>query len=266
MASTIRLRHEHEQDDDRDAPPGTSPAISGAQGGASCGVADLNALSATVSTRDVVRVAGDQRPHVLVPGRDVGQHRERRQRRGRHRQDQLPEDPPAARAVQQRGLLDLAADAEEELAQEEHRERRHQEERRDDAGVGVQPAEVLDQHEVRDQREDRRDHHRRQEEEEHLVPAGEPQPRERVGRHRAEHHLAERDQRADDHRIAQRGEEVDRPTSACRRPRSPRPSEPEHLLEVHQRRPRRQQRLRAVDELRVGATAPCAASRRTGTG
>ena len=201
----------------------------------------------------VLRVADDQRPHVLVPGRDVGQHRQRGQRRGHHRQDQLPEDLPAPGAVEQRRLLDLLGDAEEELAQEEHRERRHQEERRHDPGVGVEPAEVLDQHEVRDQREDRRDHHRRQEQEEQLVAAREAQPRERVGGHRAERDLPDRDQRAHDHAVEQRAEEV----HVGRRQRAGLREllgggQAERLAQVQQRRVVGDQRLRARDEVRVG--------------
>ena len=70
------------------------------------------------------RVAQDQqRPQVVLPGRDDREHRHDAQDRLRHRQDDRPEQPERPRAVDLRRLEDLARQVVEEALHDDHVER-----------------------------------------------------------------------------------------------------------------------------------------------
>ena len=80
--------------------------------------------------------------------------------------------------------------------------------------VSTRPS-CLMQHEVRQQREDRRDHQAGQEEGEDRSRAP-AQPREGVRRHRGEEHLPDGDERGDDDGVEQVAPEVERLPGAAR--------------------------------------------------
>ena len=92
-------------------------------------------------------------------------------RAGRHSGSTIrEEDPQLAGAVDAGRLEQLVRDGQHELPHQEHAERRGQE-RQDQPGVGVDQAEVADQHEQRHER-DHAGHHQRAQhhQEQRLLP------------------------------------------------------------------------------------------------
>ena len=84
--------------------------------------------------RPDARAVGDQeRPEVVVPCVDEREQGQGDQRPGRHGDRHAEEDPDRAEPVNPRRLLDLAAEAEHELAQEEDAERGEERARQDQA-------------------------------------------------------------------------------------------------------------------------------------
>ena len=158
---TIRFPNDEEQDEHGeggDEGRGHHPRPVGR----ALGVCALKTPRPTVSTR-VLSSVTEQRPEVLVPLAEEGQQGERGEGCRRVRQHDLEEDAGMVRAVEHRGLLDLARHVQEELPHEEDRERRHEQERQQQTQIRVQEPEVAHQEEVRQGGEDAGDQHGSQE-------------------------------------------------------------------------------------------------------
>src|SRR5438876_3579065 len=132
-------------------------------------------------------VHGDQRPQEVVPGRAEREDGECPENRLRERQHDAQEDVPRAGAVDAGGVLQLAGQREEELAEEEDAEgERHGRLRHDQPLVGAEPAQALREHVLRHQHHRVGDHQAADQEHEDQIAAGEAHPRQRIGGHGAD--------------------------------------------------------------------------------
>src|SRR6267378_800008 len=112
-------------------------------------------------------------------------------------QDDRPEGAQLAGPVEPRRLEVVRRDLENELAHQEDAER-VDEQRAGDALIAVDPAELVDDEECRDQRHLQRQHQRAEDHEEQKAVAGEAKLGEAVAGERAEDDVAEHHRRGDD--------------------------------------------------------------------
>jgi hypothetical protein len=122
-----------------------------------------------------------------------------------------PVDAPRTRPVDDRGLVEFARDAAEELVEQEDEEGVRGQELRDDQRQDrVDPVEVEEEHVLRDQGHVVGQHERAQHQREPEALERELQPREGIGRKRARHHVADDAQGRDHGRIPEERPEADR--------------------------------------------------------
>jgi hypothetical protein len=136
------------------------------------------------------------------------------QREGEHRghrqpQDDAAVDPEVRGTVDTGGVLELLGDGQEELAQEEDAERVRRP-RQDEALVGVEPVQLVQQQEQRHEVDLEGQHQRHEDEHEDDVLAREVEPRERVRGQRVEGQRQHGDPAGEDHRVQEEPREVDR--------------------------------------------------------
>ena len=169
----------------------------------------------------VLGVQEDQRLEEVVPLTEEHEDPQGGHRRLQQRQDDRGEGAEPARTVDRRCLLQLHRDAPDVLAHQEHTERVEQRRRHDDRQVGVDPLQPSEDEVQRDDGQLHRHHHRGQEHREQRVVPREPDPGERVRRHRAGQQREDRDQgrdveavevgRAERRTLPRRTEPVQRP-------------------------------------------------------
>src|SRR5262245_36612411 len=108
-----------------------------------------------------VRVRNDQRPHGHVVRIDKRQHAQCRQTGYGTRQDDAPIESKGSAAINDRRILQLARNGQEELTKEKHTKRR--DDKRDrQALILIDPAEVLHYEEQRNEGDLLRQHERRE--------------------------------------------------------------------------------------------------------
>src|SRR5881296_894203 len=126
-------------------------------------------------------VRDEQRPEVLVVGRQEAVDRDGAQCRPRQRDHGRDEEAECRRAVNPRRIPELTRDLHESLPEEERAEGRGHE-RDGQSLVCIEPSDRPDGDVVRDDRGLPRDHQRAEEQEEQQLPSAEHEERERVGR------------------------------------------------------------------------------------
>ena len=141
-----------------------------------------------------------QRPQVLVPGGQEGEHAERGERGAGQRHGHPGHEAPVAVAVEQGRLLQVARYLQEGLAQQEDAEA-GREKRHGQALVGVEPPQRGDRVEVGDERDLERDHQRGQADQEEGAAEREAQESEGVGRQDRGDQLARHDDDRHDGRV-----------------------------------------------------------------
>ncbi|KMS93475.1 hypothetical protein BVRB_031100, partial [Beta vulgaris subsp. vulgaris] len=144
----------------------------------------------------------DQRAKEVVPGPDEGEDGGGRQHGHRKRNDDLPVDAPGRAAIHLRRLIELLGQAAEELHHQEDEEAVGGEElRHHQRQEGIDPAELAEQHILRDQRHLVGQHERHQHHGEPEVLELEVQPGKCKGRHRTGQHIADDRQARNDEAV-----------------------------------------------------------------
>src|SRR4029077_19844009 len=148
-------------------------------------------------------------PEKFVPCRHSRQDGQGGQRGAVNRQDHPKENGKVRCAVDARCLLDILRGRKKHLSEEKYSERRHQRVRRSHSLKGVQPAEIVDKNEIRNEQNSRRDHCRRNKEKEKRVASWKPQPSECVGGCCAEKNLRGHGHGSEDHAVQYCSEKSD---------------------------------------------------------
>jgi len=122
----------------------------------------------------------EQRPKEVVPHAEKREYRHHREGRRGERQDDVAIDRPMAGTIDSRGLIELARDGAHVLAQQEDEERVPEESRHGQRQVRIEPSQVKEDQELRDEQDGRRQQHRRKKEAEQHSAASETESRKRI--------------------------------------------------------------------------------------